>query len=323
MRKYFFSYYDEMKYKKRIQHFLNTPSDKQKLVVIYGPTGAGKTDMSIEIAKQLDSEIISTDSRQIFTWMDIWTGKITTEEMQDVPHHMLDVIFPDQSYSVWEFVASSQKIIDNLYERWKIPMLVWGTGLYIDSLIFKRAFWELPNDPILKKNFAKFSTQELYNELQEIDPEYAEEIHPNNRPYIERALEVKKLSWKSKKDFRSEPELKYDVLFLHPSIWEEDDIFSETYRQLLYARINKRVGMMFDMWLEEEIRQLVKEGFHEDHFGMKSIGYAEFFSYFRWEIGRDEVQEKIKQHSRNYAKRQLTWFRKYQSFIDTEFLKAI
>lgn len=302
-----------MNYKNTLQKFLDSSSSLPKIIVIYGPTGSGKTAMSIDIAKSLDTEIISTDSRQIFRWMDIGTGKVTKEEMQSVVHHMIDIISPSQSYSVWEFQSSAQPIVDDLHTRCKIPLLVGGTGLYIDSLIFSRAFWELPSDPVLKKSFEKFSIQELYSKLQKIDPKYAIEIHPNNRPYIERAIEVKQLSGKSKKDFRSDLELKYDVLFLHPYIWEERDIFSDNYRQLLYTRINKRVTMMFDAGLLQEFEWLLKKWYTENDFGMKSIGYSEFFPYFSWNVTLSEVQENIQKHSRNYAKRQITWFRKYQT----------
>lgn len=288
-----------------IDTFLHRQSQKPKIIVIYGPTWAGKTSMSIEIAQYLQTEIISTDSRQIYKWMDIGTWKITSEEAQGVPHHMLDIIHPDQEFSVGDFKHQSWEIIRNLHLKNKIPMLVGGTGLYINSLIFDYGLPQVPADKKLRDEMNNLSLPELYQKLQSIDPDYAKEIHPNNRPYIERAIEVKILTWKSKAEFREEKKLKYDVLFLTPY---KDD------REELYDRINARVEMMFEMWLEREVKSLVDAWYHKDTPGMNSIWYAEFFPYFAWEILISEVIAQIQQNSRNYAKRQLTWFRDYQKY---------
>lgn len=301
-------FFTSMNYKKQLKNFLNKSSDKQKIIVIYGPTGSWKTSMSIDIAKKIDTEIISTDSRQIFKYMDIGTGKITQEEMQWVPHHMLDIISPDKSFSMWDFVRGSQKVMDNLWTQNKIPMLVGWTGLYIDSLIFERNATEVGSDPELRKQLDTLNNEELYNKFVELDPEYAAEIHPNNRPYIERGIEVKMITGKSKREFRAKKTLLYDVLFLTPDYWD---------RANLYSRINTRVEMMFGQWVEDEVKNLVENKWYtENDFGMNSIGYREFFPYFSWEISREEVIENIQKNSRNYAKRQLTWFRKYEKFRD-------
>lgn len=173
--------------------------------------------MSIDIAQFLDTEIISTDSRQIFKYMDIGTGKITLEETKGVKHHMLDIISPDQEFSLGEFQSGAEKIIFDLHSRDKIPMLVGGTGLYIDSLIFDFNLPKVPADENLRKELFELSKDDLYAKLVELDPEYAKELHPNNRPYVERAIEVKMLTGKSKTEFREEKKLKYDVLFLTPN----------------------------------------------------------------------------------------------------------
>jgi len=297
-----------MNFEWKVQKFIDTPSDKQKLIVIYGPTGSGKTAMSIDIAQMLDTEIISTDSRQIFMHMNIGTGKITPEEMDGVPHHMLDIVEPSEEFSVGEFVRQSWKIMNNLWWQNKIPMLVWWTGLYIDSLIFERNASNIGSDPELRKKLDVLDNTELYAKLQEIDPEYAAELHPNNRPYVERGIEVKIVTWKSKKEFRSEKKLLYDVLFLTPEVpeWVE-------YREWLYWRINRRVEMMFDQWALTEVEWLLEKWYVFSDFGMNSIGYREFEGYFTWEINREEVIAKIQQNSRNYAKRQITWFKKYEA----------
>jgi len=293
----------------QINKFLDRDSLKPKLIVIYGPTGSWKTAMSIEIAKHLETEIISTDSRQIFKYMDIWTGKITPEEMQWVTHHMIDILNPDENFSMWDFVRQSQKIMNKLWIKNKIPMLVWGTGLYIDSLIFERNSADVSSDPELRAELDTLSDEDLYTKFQELDPEYAQEIHPNNRPYVERGIEVKMLTWKSKKDFRAEKILLYDVLFLTPAC-PSDCI----YREWLYDRINKRVEQMFDAWAEQEVKDVLEKWYNFDDFGMNSIGYREFRWYFEWDMSREEVIAKIQQNSRNYAKRQLTWFKKYEKY---------
>ncbi len=294
-----------------LQNFLKRQSDKQKLIVIYGPTGAGKTAMSIDIAKQLDTEIISTDSRQIYRGMDIGTGKISEEEMQGVEHHMIDVIDPDEKYSVGAFKKQAEAIIDELYKKWKTPMLVGGTGLYIDSIIFDMNIWNIPSNPVLREKFENLSDEDLYRWFQDIDPEYASEVHPNNRPYIERGIEVMMTSWKSKRDLREEKVLKYDILFLTPE-WPQDN--ETTYREWLYERINTRVKQMFDEGLEQEVKNLIVEWYIEEDEGMRAIGYQEFFPYLRAEISKEECMQQVQQHSRNYAKRQLNWFSKYKKY---------
>ena len=246
--------------------------------------------------------------------------------MQWIPHHMIDIIEPDTKYSVWAFKRESEKVLSNLYIKWKIPMLVWGTGLYIDSLIFDMNIGNIPADPVLRAKFETLSTSELFFWLQDIDPEYALEIHPNNRPYLERWIEVMLVTWKSKRDLREEKKLKYDVLFLTPelphdlqplSLIEEKEFNIELwkiYRKWLYSRINTRVEQMFEEWLEDEVTGLIAEGYCMEDEGMRAIGYQEFFPYLRGEISRQECLWLVQQHSRNYAKKQLNWFSKYKKY---------
>ena len=298
-----------MNYIDQLQTFLDTPSDKPKIIVIYGPTGSWKTDMSIDIAKQLNTEIISTDSRQIFKYMDIGTGKITKEEMQWVTHHMLDIVTPDKEYSVWDFKREAIQIIDRLHLQEKIPMLVWWTALYIDSLIYDFALEESSNkDDKLRAELEQLLIEKwpeaLYKMLQEIDPEYAPEIHPNNARYVMRAIEVKKLTGKSKWEFRGNREPIYDILFLTPYTWD---------REALYERINKREEQIVRWWLIDEVKLLLGMWYDKNSFGMKSIWYEEILSYLDDEISLDEAISQVQQNSRRYAKRQLTRFRKYSS----------
>jgi tRNA dimethylallyltransferase len=196
--------------------------------------------------------------------------------------------------------------MDKIYEKWKIPILCWWTWLYIDSLIYDfnipkiEANKQLRNE--LEKQAEEFWNEYIWEKLNKIDPEYAKQLHPNNTRYVIRAIEVKTLTWKSKLDFREEKILKYDVLFLTP--YKGD-------REYLYSRINKRVKMMFDEWLIDEVKELLKK-YNENDFWMKTIWYKEVISYLSWEITQEECLEIVQKNNRNYAKKQLTWFRKYE-----------
>lgn len=296
-------------YTQQVQDFISSKPKiawQKKILVIYGPTGAGKTAMSIDIAKQLDTEIISTDSRQIFQYMDIGTGKITKEEMQWVPHHMIDIITPDTEFSVGEFKNRAVPIIDRLYSDWKIPVLCWGTGLYIDSLIYDFNIPKVPADENLRKQLEQEAEEQgkeyIFEKLQKLDPEYDRALHPNNLRYVIRALEVKLLTGKSKTTFKEEKVLKYDTLFLTPYTGD---------RAWLYHRIDTRVQGMFDGGLVDEVRGLLQNWYSKTDFGMQSIGYEEVIEYLEGKITLDEAMALVQKNSRNYAKRQLTWFRRY------------
>ena len=291
----------------KINTFLKKKSDKNKIIVIYWPTASGKTSLSIDIAKKLETEIISVDSRQIFREMDIWTAKITYEEMRWVKHHMIDIINPDINYSVWEFKTEAERIIKDLIWKWKIPILCWWTGLYIDSLIYDfdipkiEANWELRQQ--LENEAKQFWNDYIYDKLKKIDPENYYKIHKNNIQYVIRAIEVKTISWKSKYEQEVKKIPKYDILFLTPYDWD---------REKLYNRINLRVDLMFEQWLLDEVKNLLKK-YKKTDFWLKTIWYSEIIEYLDWKISLEEAKQEIKKNSRNYAKRQLTWFRKYKN----------
>ncbi len=294
----------------RINEFLNNKDSKNKIIVIYWPTASWKTGLSIEIAKYLDTEIIWADSRQIFKNLDIWTWKVTIEEMQWVKHHMIDIITPDNDYSVGEYKNEVEKIIDDMLSKWKIPIICWGTWLYIDSLIYDFNIPRIPADEVLRENLEKerqeFWNEYLWDKLNEIDPNYAKELHPNNYRYVIRAIEVKTLTWKSKLDFKTEKTLKYDTLFLTPYDWD---------REKLYNKIDFRIKQMFDLWLLDEVKWLLKN-YDKNSFWLKTIWYKEVIDYLDWNISLDEVISLVQKHNRNYAKRQLTWFRKYEENLE-------
>jgi len=323
-----------MNYKEKLNKFLKKDSDLQKIIVIYGPTASWKTGLSIEVAKEINSEIISTDSRQIFNYLNIWTWKITEDEKEWILHYMIDIIEPNQEYSVWEFKKTAEVNIDKIYSKWKVPILCWGTGLYIDSLIYDFNIPKIPADEKLRRKLEddaeEYWNKYVWNKLNEIDPKYAAELHYNNIRYVIRAIEVKMLTWKSKMDFREEKKLKYDVLFLTPYEWD---------REYLYKRIDKRVGMMFDDGLVNEVKNLLKT-YNKEDFWMKTIWYKEVIDYLEninniddkevvwvkwkklslWEkvklglnLNLGETLELVQKNNRNYAKTQLTWFRKYEN----------
>ena len=277
----------------------------KKGVVIAGPTGVGKTALSIKLAKILDADIISADSAQIYKGMDIGTAKITSEEMEGVSHYMLDILEPTKKYSVGDFQKDVDKILKEEEKKDKSVILTGGTGLYINSIT--EGLSNLPASDIkLREEFMQKSSEDLYAELQQVDPEGAMEIHPNNKKRVERALEVyrltgEKFSILSKKNVKNN---NYNFL----------KVALERGRENLYERINMRVDIMIEQGLEKEVRGLY-EKYGEILRKINIIGYSEFIDYFKGEISYEDAVERIKQNSRRYAKRQFTWFKNDYSYI--------
>lgn len=278
----------------------------KKILIITGSTGTGKTAVSIEVAKKIGGEIISADSMQIYKDMDIGTAKVRKEEMQNIPHYMIDIVEPDKEFSVAEYKNMSEKIIEDIISRGKTPMFVGGTGLYLNSFIFDRDYNEVAKDEKFREEMEQLDNSEIYNLLIEKDSEAKELIHQNNRKRIIRALEImehggEKLSVLRKNLYK--PSKEYDAKIF----------FIERNREKLYSMINERVDMMMEEGLEEEVRGFYEKGFTRDLQSMHGIGYREFFDYFEGKISREEVSELIKRHSRNYAKRQITFFKKIKN----------
>lgn len=278
-----------------------------KILVLAGPTAVGKTALSIELAKKLNGEIISTDSMQIYKYMDIGSAKITTEEMDGIKHHMIDVTTPDKPFSVVDFKNMAQPIIDNLLSKDKLPILTGGTGLYINALTCNMNFTDATNDEAYRLELEELAKEHgdiyIHNMLKDIDPVSYESIHPNNRKRVIRALEVYKVTNKPFSSFNAGEDFyksKYDV---HYYVLNMD-------REKLYQRINKRVDIMFEKGLLNECIKLKENGYNSLMQAMQGIGYKEVLMYLENSISLEEATEMIKQGSRNYAKRQLTWFRK-------------
>lgn len=280
---------------------------KQKLLVIGGPTAVGKTDLSIKLAQKLNGEIISADSMQIYKYMDIGSAKVTEEEMQGIKHYLIDVIEPDVPFSVADFKEYGEYAINNIISKEKLPIISGGTGLYINSLTCNMTFTEAEKDEEYREYLEGLALEKgneyIHEMLNEIDPISYKDIHPNNRKRVIRALEVYKLT---KNPFSS-----YNV---------GDDFYNSEYdvfyyvltmdRQKLYDRINKRVDIMLKRGLLDECIRLKEMGYTSDIQSMQGIGYKEIFYYLEGEISLPDAIDMIKQGSRNYAKRQLTWFRR-------------
>lgn len=277
-----------------------------KVIGIVGPTAVGKTSLSIELAKRFDGEIISGDSLQVYRGLDIGTAKVTTEEMVGIPHHLIDVREIDENYSAADFQQAARAAIQEIHQRGKIPIIVGGTGLYIQSLLwdYKLGSEGGPEDETIRLRYEAFANehgnQALWDKLQAVDSLAAEKIHYNNRKKMIRALEVFELTGHSILEPKEQPKKLYDSFL----------IGLNTDRRLLYDRINQRVDLMVKQGLLEEARELAKT---PDVQSAQGIGYKELFPYFSGTSSLDEALDEIKLHSRRYAKRQLTWFRNRMS----------
>jgi len=277
---------------------------KEKLFVLIGPTAVGKTKLSIELARRFNGEIISGDSMQIYKRMDIGTAKITKEEMEGIPHHLIDIKDPDEPFSVAEFQGLVRGKIAEISSRKKLPMIVGGTGLYIQSVLYDYQFTEAASDHEFRLKLEQIAEErgnlELHERLKEVDPDSAERIHPNNLRRVIRALEVYHCTGKTMTAYQQEqqPELLYDTCLVGLTME----------RELLYNRINKRVDLMMEQGLVEEVKDLYDRGIRDCQ-SIQAIGYKELYEYFDGRMTLQEAVQNLKQNSRRYAKRQLTWFR--------------
>ncbi|MGL4656120.1 MAG: tRNA (adenosine(37)-N6)-dimethylallyltransferase MiaA [Sarcina sp.] len=278
-----------------------------KILVIAGPTAVGKTDISIQLAKRLNGEIISTDSMQIYKYMDIGSAKISKAEMDGVVHHLIDFVEPSSEFSVSDFQILAKKAIKDIQSRGKLPILAGGTGLYINSVICTMNFAEGEKDEVYRKDLESLALSKgndyVHSLLKDIDEESYNSIHPNNVKRVIRALEVYKQSGKPFSAFKEENSIytcDYDVFYY---VLNMD-------REKLYNRINLRVDIMIEKGLIDEVKMLKDMGLTENDQSMKGIGYKEILAYLNNEIDLDSAIDMVKQGSRNYAKRQLTWFRK-------------
>lgn len=285
--------------------------DKPKVIVICGPTASGKTSLSIELAKQINGEIVSCDSMQIYKDMTIGTAKPTKEEMDGIKHYLLDFVSPDQRYSVAEYKKDAENAIEKIISEGKVPIVVGGTGLYLEALIYNIEYQNIEEDMEYRNKLYEIEREQglskLYEMASKIDSKAMEKISPNDKKRICRVLEIYHLTGKTKTELeeesrKNEPKYNYKLFGITMD------------REKLYERINLRVDIMINQGLIDEVKNLL-EKYNNFPTAMQGLGYKEVVEYLNGLITKDEMIDKIKMETRRYAKRQLTWFRKYKNLI--------
>ncbi len=266
----------------------------KKVIVIAGPTASGKSAAAVRIAEAIHGEIISGDSIQVYRGMNIGSGKVTPDEMHGIPHHLIDILEPTESYSAADFQAMARPLIEEIEH----PVICGGTGLYLKACLYDYSF-RAEKDIPLNPEYEALSSEKLHALLAQIDPESAEKIHPNNRRRVLRAIAIAKRTGKTKSEQEKEQ--------AHAPVYDLFIAGCTMERSRLYERINNRVEGMFQAGLEAEVRTLLSKGVTFDCPSMRGIGYQEFRPYFEGCASVEEVKEAIQKHSRNYAKRQYTW----------------
>ena len=276
------------------------------LIVIGGPTASGKTALSVALAKKIGGEIVSADSMQIYKYMDIGSAKPTEEEKEGVPHHLMDVALPTENFSLGDYLVLARKAIEDINSRGKMPIVVGGTGLYINSLINNIELTDETDTLKIREKLTEFVQKEgieaLYERLQTIDPESAQRIHPNNVKRVMRAIEIYESTGKTMtQSLKDSQKTKIYKAYQYGINYD---------REVLYERINKRVDIMIKQGLVDEVQALVKMGCSRNNTSMQGIGYKEVLDYLDGKTDENEMANEIKQATRRYAKRQITWFKR-------------
>ncbi len=280
---------------------------KNPMIILTGPTAVGKTDLSIQLAKAMNGEIISADSMQVYRHMDIGSAKVTPEEMDGVPHHLIDVLEPEEEFNVVVFQKLAKEALTGIYEREHIPIIVGGTGFYIQALLYDIDFTENDGDTTIRRELEKLAQTQgagcLHQMLQEIDPESAAAIHQNNVKRVIRAIEFyrqtgKKISLHNEQE--REKQSPYQFLYY----------VLDTDRKTLYERIDRRVDLMMEHGLVDEVKHLADMGCTRDMVSMQGLGYKEILDYLSGEISLEEAVYILKRDTRHFAKRQITWFKR-------------
>jgi len=291
----------------------------KKVIVLGGPTATGKTEMAVELALLVDGEVISADSAQVYRYMNIGTAKPTLEEQRGIPHHMIDIVYPDEEFSVARYKAMAEDTIKNILSRGKVPIVAGGTGLYISSLVYNIQFSDTISDwgfrERMKTLAEQYGPEYLHDRLREIDPESARRIHPNNVKRVIRALEVFETTGRTitehQAEARKEPP-KFDYLVF--------GLIMD--RQKLYERIDKRADLMMEKGLADEVAEILNMGYSRDLVSLQALGYKEIAAAISGECTMEEAVDRIKLGTRHLAKRQITWFRSMDSlkWLDTQAL---
>lgn len=285
---------------------------KRPLVILTGPTAVGKTALSIALAKAIGGEIISADSMQVYRRMDIGSAKITREEMDGVPHHLIDVLEPEQEFNVVVFQKLAKQAAEEIYSRGHIPIVAGGTGFYIQALVYDIDFTENDEDTALRQSLEEQACREgpeaLFERLRAVDPESCESIHAHNIKRVIRAIEFYEKTGKKISDHNREQRQNTSPYNFAYFVLNDN-------RERIYERINERVDQMMAQGLEEEVRALWESGCRRDMVSMQGLGYKEMLAYLEGEISREEAVYLIKRDTRHFAKRQLTWFRREKEVI--------
>ena len=286
--------------------------NKKKLVVLTGPTAVGKTKLSIELAKKIGGEIISADSCQVYKHMDIGSAKIRPEEMGGIPHFLVDELEPSEEFNVVVFQQKTKQYMEKIYERGHIPILVGGTGFYIQAVLYDIHFSQDDNNHQIRKELESMASEKgpeyMHEELRKIDPASANAIHANNVKRVIRALEYYKLTGQRISEHNEEQrnnESPYDFSYF----------VLNDHRELLYERIDKRVDEMITEGLVDEVKHLKELGYDRSYVSMQALGYKEIFGYLEGEISLDEAIYIIKRDTRHFAKRQITWFKREKEVL--------
>lgn len=279
---------------------------KDKIIVICGPTASGKTSLGINLANKINGEIISADSMQIYKDFSIGSSKPTEEERKQAPHHLVDFVDADKRYSVADYKEDCQKAIEDILSRGKVPIIVGGTGLYIDAIIYNIKYLQINTDYTYRKELEDIPLEDLYKRAMEIDPKAMEKISSNDRKRISRILEIYHLTGHNKTELEAES--------IGDEIYDFRTFVLNWPREQLYERVNARVDKMIEQGLVDEVKGVLKK-YKDFPTSMQALGYKEIKLYLEGLFTLDEAIELIKTESRHYAKRQLTWFRKYDDAI--------
>lgn len=280
---------------------------KQPLLILAGPTASGKTSLSLQLARRLNGEIISADSMQVYRGMDIGTAKITPEEMDGIPHHLIDIIEPDEEWNVMSFCRLAAEKIDEIAARGRLPIVVGGTGFYIHALAYGAEFEE-EMESESRKRLEGWTQEALFSYLQKVDPQSAQVIHPHNRKRVIRALEYFEQTGKQISELNARLQAK-------PSPYQLCYLVLDVERQRLYEQIDARVDEMMEKGLVQEVMRLREAGCHKEMVSMKGLGYKEILAYLEGEVSLEEAVYILKRDTRHFAKRQLTWMRRERDAI--------
>ncbi len=283
----------------------------RKAIAILGPTAVGKTRIALEVAKETGGEIVSCDSMQIYRGMDIGTAKPSLEEQEQVPHHMIDLVDPHVPYSAARYQKEAKRKIQGIFQRGNLPIVSGGTGLYFNGLLYDMDFAAPPVDEGYRKTLYQMAQDKgndfLHRQLQQKDPQTAERIHPNNTKRVVRALENFRESGQGTGEIKEVKTLTRDYQLTLFGLTRQ--------RSALYERINQRVDLLMEQGLKQEVQDLLKQGYGEKDIAMKGIGYKELIGYFQGAYSLDDAVDLIKKNTRHYAKRQMTWFKRYEDMI--------